>query len=241
MATWYARATDTPEETPPSLFDKFWGKVKGFWGWIVRVLIILFLLWLFFTGVALLSEEDAAVDGKATYQSVEAEDNDAVIQQADKRLWTYLMNFANSLNYIGAGKEYSLGSEKSREFGEAYFQSSDAIYVKEIKFYNNASNLRTAEIIYEMGVNKEIHLIYQNNHIKKVMTRYEGFSEAGSFFRYILWYSYGRFMKGYPRYTCEVAMENGIELGTRTIKKEQIRMKPFSKVIKTFQLLHRGG
>ncbi|MBQ9348850.1 MAG: hypothetical protein IJT94_16180 [Oscillibacter sp.] len=237
MASWNVTATD--EEPSPTLLDRFWGRISGFWGLIVRVLILLFLAWLFFTGMALLSTE-VAEEEKTTYQAVEEEDNDAVIQQADKRLWSYLMNFANSLNYMEKGKAYELGSEKSREFGEAYFQPSDTIFVKEVKFYDDPSNQRTVEIVYEMGVNKKIHLTFQNNHIWKEMTRYEGFSEAGSFLRYLQWYSYGRFMKGYPRYTCEVAMENGLELGTRTIKKEVIRMKPFNKVVRAVQILRRG-
>ena len=238
MASWNVTATD--EEPSPSLRDKVFERISGFWGMIVRILVYLFLAWLFFTGMALLSTE-VAEEEKITYQAVEAEDNDAVIQTADSKLWKYLMNIADSLDYIEKGKAYELGSEKSREFGEAYFQPSDTIYVKEVKFYDNPSNQRTAEIVYEMGVNKKIHLTFQNNHIRKEMTRYEGFSEAGSFLRYLQWYSYGRFMKGYPRYTCEVAMENGLELGSRTIKKEIIRLKPFSKIVRAVQILRRAG
>ena len=232
MATWRATATDEEEEeAQETLFDKIKGKITGFWGWIVRLLIFLFVAWLFFSVMAALSMESTEVE-KVTHTAMEQEDADSVIRQTDKRLWAYMMNIANGLSNLD--EPFDLGGDKSQEFGEAYFQTSDAVYVKSVRFYNDRVNGRTAEITYEMGVNKDIHLIFQNNHIRKEMTRYEGFSEGGSFLRYLKWYTYGRFMKGYPRYTCEVAMQDGVELGSRSVSKVTVRLKPFSKIVYAF-------
>lgn len=240
MATWNMTATDEQEEVQETLSQKLWGKVTGFWGIVVKALIILFLAWLFFFIMGCLSTEIPEKDLDATYESIASEDNDAIVQKEDVQLWKYMIDIANSLDYIGEGKEFELGMEKSREFGAAYFQPSDAIYVKEVKFYDDASNMRTAEITYELGVNKNIRFVFKNNHITKEMTRFEGFSEGGSFLRYLKWYTYGRFMRGYPRYTCDVVMENGREMGTqgsRTATKSVVKMMPFNRIVRTFQLL----
>lgn len=241
MATWRGSVTDDPEEeSPESIWSKLWGKVQGFWGFVVKALIFLFLAWLFFFGMGFLSTEVAERDDTASYSSISEEDSDAIVQREDILLWKYMTDIANSLNYIEKGKEFNLGMEKSKEFGAAYFQPSDAIFVKEVKFYDDPSNRRTAEITYEMGVNKVIHFTFQNNHITKEMTRFEGFSEGGSFLRYLKWYTYGRFMKGYPRYTCDVDMNNGERLGTPLVTKKVIRMKPFNRVVRAFNLLRHG-
>lgn len=240
MATWHGSITDEEEEKQETLWEKIWGKITGFWGWIVKLLIVLFLAWLFFFGMGYLSTEMEQRDSTATYDSISEEDSDAVIQREDITLWKYMTDIANSLNYIEKDKKLELGTEKSGEFGAAYFQPSDAIYVKEVKFYDDASGQRTAEIAYEMGVNKNIRFTFTSNHITKEMTRFEGFSETGSFFRYIKWYTYGRFMKGYPRYTCDVDMNNGERLGTAIATKSVIRMRPFNRIIRVFDLLRRS-
>ena len=223
MASWKIDATDeAPPE--PTLLQKTWGRITGVWGWFVRLLILGFLVWLFFLGMSLLSEvkpESVPI----SYAEMEQEDRDAPVTQEDQELWSYMMRMVNGMNY----GDFVLDNEagKAEEFGRAYFPDSRAIVVTKVVLSHKD---KTVDVWYDLGVNKQVHLIFSGGNITKYMTRYEGFSEGGSFLRYLQWYTYGKYKKGYPRYVCSLDLADGYAIGTPRVSKSVYKLEPFSQV-----------
>lgn len=217
------------DESPKGLLQRAWGGLQGIWLWLLRILVAVFFAWIFFWITGMASDEYAHTDLEGDIDAIREEEADAPISQKDLEMWSFLMYTVNRLEH----GDFHLDGDKAKEFGNAYFPENAAIYVKEVHFDHER---KTAQITYDQSINKEITLKCENRMITKTLIRYEGFSEGESFFRYVKWFTYGRFMKGYPQYVCKGNMLDGYMNSLNSANKYIIRLKPFSKVSRFFSL-----
>ena len=217
------------DESPKGLLQRAWGGLQGIWLWLLRILVAVFLAWLLFWLMGITGLEDKS-SLMITIEKAEEEESDVKISQKDQTLWTLLIPVVDAMEH----GDFILNGEKAREFGQALYPESENIYVKEIHFYHKE---KMVEILYDLGINKQVHLVMTRGKITRSLTRYEGFSEGDSIRRYFLWFTYGRFRKGYPVYELSADIENSAMYPVKTVTKTTVCLKPFSKITRILKIL----